>query len=64
MHRLVVNSGMDRNSTATPIVVLEELGLSATEAAVAQARDLLLEYGRFVVAQPGAARFCFGSLEK
>jgi ribosomal protein S18 acetylase RimI-like enzyme len=25
---------------------------------------LLLEYGRFVIAQPGAARFCFGSLEK
>ena len=26
--------------------------------------ELLLEYGRFVVAQPGAARFCFGTLEK
>lgn len=25
---------------------------------------MLLEYGRFVVAQPGAARFCFGSLEQ
>jgi GNAT superfamily N-acetyltransferase len=31
---------------------------------LAQARELLLEYGRFVVAQSGAARFCFGSLEK
>lgn len=31
---------------------------------IAQARELLLEYGRFVVAQPGAARFCFGTLEK
>jgi len=25
---------------------------------------LLLEYGRFVVTQPGAAQFCYGSLEK
>ena len=31
---------------------------------LAQARELLLEYGRFVIAQPGAARFCFGTLEK
>ena len=30
----------------------------------AEARDLLLEYGRFVVSQPGVVRFCFGSLEK
>jgi GNAT superfamily N-acetyltransferase len=28
------------------------------------ARRLLLEYGRFVVAQPGAARFCFGTLRE
>jgi ribosomal protein S18 acetylase RimI-like enzyme len=25
---------------------------------------LLLEYGRFVIAQPASARFCYGSLEK
>lgn len=25
---------------------------------------MLLEYGRFVIAQPGAARFCFGALEQ
>lgn len=31
---------------------------------MAEARELLLEYGRFVIAQPGAARFCFGSLEQ
>src|SRR5258708_10163963 len=29
-----------------------------------QARELLLEYGRFVISRPAAARFCFGSLEK
>jgi GNAT superfamily N-acetyltransferase len=31
---------------------------------MAGARELLLEYGRFVIAQPGAARFCFATLEK
>jgi len=31
--------------------------------AVDEARTLLLEYGRFVIAQPGVARFCFGTLE-
>lgn len=43
---------------------LEEIPASASEDTLAQARELLLEYGRFVIAQPGAARFCFGSLEK
>jgi GNAT superfamily N-acetyltransferase len=43
---------------------LEELGIDSPESALADARDLLLEYGRFVIAQPGAARFCFGTLEK
>jgi len=31
---------------------------------IAEARELLLEYGRFVVSKRGVARFCFGSLEK
>ena len=39
-------------SAASPVTILNE------------ARTLLLEYGRFVIAQPGAARFCFGTLEK
>ncbi len=43
---------------------IEELTANASTAAIAQAKELLLEYGRFVIAQPGAARFCFGSLEK
>ncbi len=38
--------------------------LAGSPSAIAEARELLLEYGRFVVAQPGVARFCFGSLEK
>jgi GNAT superfamily N-acetyltransferase len=43
---------------------LEEITAASSEATLAHARDLLLEYGRFVSAQPGAARFCFGTLEK
>jgi putative acetyltransferase len=43
---------------------LEELAIDSPESALAGARELLLEYGRFVIAQPGAARFCFGTLEK
>jgi putative acetyltransferase len=43
---------------------IEEVVASSPQSIVFEARALLLEYGRFVVAQPGAARFCFGSLEK
>jgi ribosomal protein S18 acetylase RimI-like enzyme len=43
---------------------LEEITTAASSTTLEQARQLLLEYGRFVIAQPGAARFCFGSLEK
>ncbi len=42
----------------------QEITLSTRSKTITQARELLLEYGRFVVAQPGAGRFCFGSLEK
>jgi ribosomal protein S18 acetylase RimI-like enzyme len=47
-----------------PPFVIAEIAATAPESTIAQARELLLEYGRFVIAQPGAARFCFGSLEK
>jgi GNAT superfamily N-acetyltransferase len=43
---------------------IEELTANAQSETIAKARELLLEYGRFVIAQPGAAKFCFGSLEK
>src|SRR5579862_7160837 len=43
---------------------IEELTPDQPASLVAEARELLLEYGRFVVAQPGVARFCFGTLEK
>lgn len=45
-------------------VTLQQLEPSASASTLAQARELLLEYGHFVIAQPGAARFCFGSLEQ
>ena len=40
------------------------LAAGSPEAELSQARELLLEYGRFVIAQPAAARFCFASLEQ
>ena len=50
--------------TTSRTFTLQEVAATAAESTLAQARELLLEYGRFVVAQPGAARFCFGSLEQ
>lgn len=43
---------------------IEEIGADHDASGLAEARELLLEYGRFVLAQPGVARFCFGTLEK
>jgi ribosomal protein S18 acetylase RimI-like enzyme len=43
---------------------LEELLDNAPAELRERACELLLEYGRFVIAQPGAARFCYGALEK
>jgi GNAT superfamily N-acetyltransferase len=45
-------------------VQLVELTATAPAELLTQARELLLEYGQFVISQPAAARFCFGSLEK
>jgi ribosomal protein S18 acetylase RimI-like enzyme len=45
-------------------IEIDELAADSPESMIVAARDLLLEYGRFVVAQPGAARFCFGALER
>lgn len=45
-------------------IQFEELTAATPEDLLHQARVLLLEYGRFVLAQPGAGRFCFGALEQ
>lgn len=60
----IVNSDMHLEERSSPPYSIDEVTATAPEYIVVQARDLLLEYGRFVVAQPGAGRFCFGSLEK
>ena len=49
-----------------PVHEIQLLELSETTPSelLLHARDLLLEYGRFVISQPAAARFCFGALEE
>jgi ribosomal protein S18 acetylase RimI-like enzyme len=55
---------MAASDAATRQLHLEEITTNSSRDTLAQARELLLEYGRFVIAQPGAGRFCFGTLEK
>lgn len=55
---------MTLRQTPAETLALEELSEHSSPEVLTAARELLLEYGRFVIAQPGAARFCFGSLEK
>jgi putative acetyltransferase len=42
---------------------IEALDYSSSTASIEAARALLLEYGEFVLAVEGPARFCFGKLE-
>jgi putative acetyltransferase len=55
---------MAQEETALRPIAIQLIDTNASPATLAHARELLLEYGRFVIAQPGAARFCFGSLEQ
>lgn len=55
---------MDARHAESRPFYLQEISPAASESTLANARELLLEYGRFVIAQPGAARFCFSSLEE
>jgi putative acetyltransferase len=43
---------------------IEEVHGASPPATIGAARELLLEYGRFVQSQPNIATFCFGALEK
>src|ERR1700744_114956 len=45
-------------------VTFHQLTLTSPTLEIEAARALLLEYGRWVIAQPGAGQFCFGTLEK
>ena len=60
----IVNLSMAASDATTRQIHLEDITTNSSQATLAQARELLLEYGRFVIAQPGAGRFCFGTLEK
>ena len=55
---------MGASGTKSRPFYLEEISATASKHTIEQAQELLLEYGRFVIAQPGAGRFCFGSLEQ
>jgi len=47
-----------------PRFTLDELTLGSPPETVEAARQLLLEYGRFVASQSSVASFCFGALEQ
>lgn len=47
-----------------PEIHLLELIADSPAHRIVEARELLLEYGRFVLAQAGPAHLCFGTLEK
>lgn len=67
MDRIVhsdMSNGKDAQANTDAALRIEELNAATAVTSVAAARQLLLEYGRFVIAQPGAARFCYGSLER
>lgn len=46
------------------VLRIEVLDETSSPASVDAGRDLLLEYGRFVLSAEGPARFCFGKLEE
>lgn len=58
------NNERPKCARADAACTVEELSAATEAQSVAAARELLLEYGRFVAAQPGAARFCLASLER
>ncbi|MGO9318946.1 MAG: GNAT family N-acetyltransferase [Terracidiphilus sp.] len=55
---------MATQEAKTRPIHLEEITTTSAPGTVAQAQELLLEYGCFVISQPECARFCYGSLEK
>jgi len=55
---------MANGGVANQQIRLMEINSNSPAVLISDASQLLLEYGRFVMAQPGSARFCFGSLER
>jgi GNAT superfamily N-acetyltransferase len=55
---------MDAKLTAKRVIRLEDIDDETAAGTVAAARELLLEYGQFVIAHPESAGFCYGTLEQ
>jgi GNAT superfamily N-acetyltransferase len=55
---------MDAQQTAARAIHLEEITADTSAETLAAARELLLEYGQFVIAHPESAGFCYGTLEQ
>ncbi|HZP07282.1 MAG TPA: GNAT family N-acetyltransferase [Terracidiphilus sp.] len=59
---------MAASSSESPHILaetrIEELQKTTPEDVLRSARELLLEYGAFVMGLPGAGRFCFGTLQQ
>ena len=54
---------MPSSEAPAPATILD-LTPASDAHVIAAARHLLLDYGRFVISHPAAARFCFASLEQ
>ena len=57
-------SVMAMRPEALPEIRIQELRADSAAKTLADARELLLEYGQFVISRPGTAGFCYGSLEQ
>jgi len=55
---------MGTRPTADRAIQLTEINAASSPDTLSSARELLLEYGRFVVAHPQSAGFCYGTLEQ
>jgi GNAT superfamily N-acetyltransferase len=63
MNATLAQSGESHPNTAQSYS-LHELAVNSPDSLLASARELLREYGRFVVAQPSISSFCYGDLER
>jgi GNAT superfamily N-acetyltransferase len=55
---------MDAQPAPARAIHLEEITADTAAKTLFAARELLLEYGRFVIAHPESAGFCYGTLEQ
>jgi ribosomal protein S18 acetylase RimI-like enzyme len=55
---------MDSQPTGITAIRLEEIAGDTASETLSAARELLLEYGQFVIAHPESAGFCYGTLEQ